>query len=65
MPEKIHQKTEMNQGEEYISLIERSVLYKAADLVFPPPVMMAVRSLLSPEKPFLGQKWLSNSLKKS
>ena len=36
MLEKIDQKTEMNQGDEYVSLIERNILYKAADSVFSP-----------------------------
>ena len=56
MPEKIDQKTEMNQGDECISLIERNVLYKTADSVFHPPEMEAGRATSSPKKRF----WVKN-----
>ena len=64
MREKIDQNTEMNQDEEYFSLIARNVLYKTTDLVFLPTAMVARRAPSSVKRPFLGQKWLLNSLKK-
>jgi hypothetical protein len=39
MSEKFEQKTEINQHGESITLIEESLLYKTAGLVFPPTTM--------------------------
>jgi hypothetical protein len=61
---KIDQKTEMNQGSEYISLIEDRVLYKTVYLLFPHLDGEEERQPEVPKRPFQetnGTKILQHS----